>query len=328
MSDELVPRLPGDVADRPSIVARPSAPLPTPETGEQTPLPPPPPMAQPFEIPPVEAPPPDPRHRREDQPEDAGEFTPLRSDPPPRLFATWWLRYLLALTLLVAIGVTLATEYGLGPGGLVEQPVVIVPHALAALLLTVWSALAMADVERITPARMYQRRARASVAATLWVLAFAAPLGGWLLVDRVRERFDQPDDDGWVVAAATLVVLVCFLVIWLPFRYVAHHGRRAGAPTAILVGWFWLPLVAAVGAVGIVALGLDDSLADGGMSDLDRTIQLAVGYGVPMFVFTLATWRATTVVDEVVDLRWRRWRAEWNQTLERMSAQPPPPPER
>ena len=96
---------------------------------------------------------------------------------------------------------------------------------------------------------------------------------------------------------------------------------------AILVGWFWLSLVALVGALAIVSLGFDDMLGEGGLTSTERVVRLAVAYGVPMFVFTLTTWRATTVIDEVVDLRWRRWRAAWEQTLNDMAAQPPPPPE-
>jgi hypothetical protein len=50
-------------------------------------------------------------------------------------------------------------------------------------------------------------------------------------------------------------------------------------------------------------------------------------FGLPALVFALTTWRATTVFDEVVDLRWRRWRGEWEQTLLSIAAQPPPGPE-
>jgi hypothetical protein len=41
----------------------------------------------------------------------------------------------------------------------------------------------------------------------------------------------------------------------------------------------------------------------------------------------LSTWRATTVFDEVVELRWIRWRTEWEQTLAAFAAQPAPGPE-
>ena len=257
----------------------------------------------------------------------SADFVPLRSDPPPTLVATWWLRYMLALSLLVAIGVTLAVEHAIGPGGLTQDPVVVAPHALAAVLLVVWSVLAMVDVERIAPAGRYQRPARGALAALLWLLAFGAPVAAAASIDRLRERFDQPGDDGWAVLIATAVVLVAFVIVWLPFRYVAQQGRRVGAPAAILVGWFWLSLVALVGALAIVSLGFDDMLGEGGLTSTERVVRLAVAYGVPMFVFTLTTWRATTVIDEVVDLRWRRWRAEWEQTLNDMAAQPPPPPE-
>ncbi|MEO1056329.1 MAG: hypothetical protein AAFY28_05370 [Actinomycetota bacterium] len=320
-SDGAGPTLPAGVADAPAIAARPSgAPLPPPAAPENA-------LDDPS-IPPLPPLPAEGAAQKAPPPPSTGEFVPLRSDPPPALFATWWLRYMLALSLLVAIGATLAVEYASGPGGLLDDPVVVAPHALAAVLLMVWSVLAMVDVERIAPARRYQRRARGSVVGLLWLLAFAAPVAAATVIDRVRSRFDQPGDDGWALVAACGAVLVAFVVVWLPFRYLAQHGRRVGAPAAILVGWFWLSLVALVGSLAIVALGLDDALGDNGFTATERTIELGVAYGVPMFVFTLATWRATTVIDEVVDLRWRRWRAEWDQTLADMSAQPPPPPER
>ncbi len=329
-SDDLgaVPTLPAGVTDAPAIAARPSgAPLPPPAPAP-VPAPVPEGTSDDPSIPPLPPLPADATAREAPPAPPTADFVPLRSDPPPSLFATWWLRYMLALSLLVAIGATLAVEYATGPGGVLDDPVVIAPHALAALLLTVWSVLAMVDVERIAPARRYRRRARGSVIGLLWLLAFAAPVAAATVIDRVRTRFDQPGDDGWALVAACGAVLVAFVIVWLPFRYIVQHGRRVGAPAPILVGWFWLSLVALVGSLAIVALGLDDALGDDGLTAAERTIQLGVAYGVPMFVFTLATWRATTVIDEVVDLRWRRWRAEWDQTLADMSAQPPPPPER
>ena len=80
--------------------------------------------------------------------------------------------------------------------------------------------------------------------------------------------------------------------------------------------------------MAIVLLGLRDLLADSGMSAAERALQTAVVYGVPAFVFALSTWRATTVFDEVIDLRWRRWRSEWEMTLLELAAQPAPGPER
>ena len=74
-------------------------------------------------------------------------------------------------------------------------------------------------------------------------------------------------------------------------------------------------------------IDLHDLLADGGFTDLERTVRIAVLYGVPALVFTMSTWRATTVFDEVIELRWLRWRTEWEYTLTAFAAQPPPGPE-
>ena len=88
-----------------------------------------------------------------------------------------------------------------------------------------------------------------------------------------------------------------------------------------------MPLVSVVGVLLINALGLDELLSEGGLTDAERTLQVGIVYGIPALIFALATWRATTVFDEVIDLRWRRWRTEWHQTLDAMAAQPAPGPE-
>ena len=86
-------------------------------------------------------------------------------------------------------------------------------------------------------------------------------------------------------------------------------------------------MLAVVGALATMALGLRDNLAEGGFTDLERTLQIGVLYGVPALVFAVSTWRATTVFVEVIELRWTRWRNEWEQTLAAFVAQPPPGPE-
>jgi hypothetical protein len=254
-----------------------------------------------------------------------GTFAPLRVDPPPRIFATWWLRYLLFAAQLVGIGAVLLTEYA-GADRFVDSPA-LVPFVVAAVLLVGWSALAMVDASRLVPASRYQRSSSALVAVLFWVVAFAAPLVTLRVVDWARDRFAVDPDDLWAVVVTVAVVLVCFLLVWLPFRYHTHQAQRIGAPHRVVASWFWLPLVAAVGAVAINALGLREYLAEDGLTDVERTLQLAVVFGAPALVFALSTWRATTVFDEVIDLRWRRWRGEWEQTLAAMAAQPLPPPE-
>jgi hypothetical protein len=95
----------------------------------------------------------------------------------------------------------------------------------------------------------------------------------------------------------------------------------------VVAAWFWLPLFAAVGVFMAMGLGWHDLLADNGFTDLERTVQVAVLYGVPALMFAMTTWRATTVFDEVIELRWIRWRNEWEQTLAAFEAQPAPGPE-
>lgn len=259
-------------------------------------------------------------------------FVPLRTDPPPKLLATWWVRYLLFLTQLVALGTVLMTEYAEGPGGVFETPVVMVPYVLAMLLVVVWSALAMLDAARLVPGTRYQPPSRASVVTVLWLLAFAAPVVAVRVVVWAQDRLDEDaaaggSADAPVVVAMIAAVLVCFLLVWAPFRYHVRQAHRIGAAPRVMQAWFWMPLVATVGALLIDALGLRDMLEEGGLTDLERTIELGVVFGLPALVMALVTWRATTVFDEVIDIRWRRWKHEWEQTIASMTAQPPPPPE-
>ncbi len=252
-------------------------------------------------------------------------FTPLRSEPPPRLFATWWLRYLLVLSQLVGIAVVLLREYAV-PGGM-DVLFVVVPHLMAAMMLVGWSALAMLDAARLVPATRYRRRSRAWVAVVFWLGAFTAPVVAVTAVDRLRERFADGTDDAVPVVVGIVVLSLSFVLVWLPFRYHVRQANRIGAPVGVVAAWFWLPLVSIVGVLLAMTLGLHDLLADGGFDDLERTVQVGVLYGVPALMFALSTWRATTVFDEVIELRWMRWRTEWEQTLAAFAAQPPPGPE-
>lgn len=252
-------------------------------------------------------------------------FRPLRSDPPPRLVATWWLRYLLALSLLVGIAVVLLREFAV-PGSM-DTAVVVVPHAMAALMLVCWSAFAMLDARRLVPPTRYRQPSRPWVAVVLWLGAFAAPVLAVAVIDRLRERVAEGTDDLAPVALSVGVLLVCFVLVWLPFRYHVRQAHRIGAPVRVVAAWFWLPLLAVVGVLLAMSLGLHDLLADGGFTDIERAVQVGVVYGVPALMFTMATWRATTVFDEVLELRWLRWRTEWQQTLAAMAAEPVPGPE-
>jgi hypothetical protein len=252
-------------------------------------------------------------------------FAALRSEPPPRLFATWWLRYLLALSQLVGIAVVLLREYA-EPNG-AAAPLVVIPHVMAVVMLVGWSALAMVDAARLVPATRYRRQSRAWVAMVLWCGAFVAPLAAVAIVDELRLRFGDDADDLLPITIGAVAMLVCFVVVWLPFRYHVRQAHRIGAPVRVVAAWFWLPLFAAVGVLAVMALGLHDLLADGGFTDAERTVQVAVLYGVPALMFTMSTWRATTVFDEVIELRWLRWRTEWEQTLLALASQPPPGPE-
>jgi hypothetical protein len=204
---------------------------------------------------------------------------------------------------------------------------VVIPHVMAAVMLVGWSALAMLDAARLVPATRYRRPSRAWVAIVLWVGAFAAPVAALAVVERLREGFGDETDDLVPITLGVVALLACFVMIWLPFRYHVRQAHRIGAPVGVVAAWFWLPLLATVGVLAAMALGLRDVLADGGFTDLERTVQVAVLYGVPALMFTMSTWRATTVFDEVIELRWMRWRTEWEQTLAALAAQPAPGPE-
>jgi hypothetical protein len=255
----------------------------------------------------------------------ASSFTALRSEPPPQLFATWWLRYVLVLSQLVGIVVVLLREYAVASA--MDVAFVVIPHAMAAVMLVGWSALAMIDAGRLVPATRYRRKSRAWVAVALWLGAFTAPVLAVVVIERIRVRFAESTDDLLPVAVGTVTVLTCFVLVWLPFRYHVRQAHRIGAPVGVVAAWFWLPLVAVVGVLAALALGLRDMLAEDGLTDLERALQLGVVYGAPALVFAMSTWRATTVFDEVIELRWLRWKTEWEQTLAAFAAQPVPGPE-
>lgn len=257
---------------------------------------------------------------------DPSEFSPLRVDPPPTLIATWWLRSTLLLAMLAALGTAMWTEYEGEPGDVIASPLVQGTHLLAGGLLVMWSFLAMGNAGRIVPASRYQKRSSGAIAVALWLSAVAAPLGAIAVARVLETRLDDPDDLA-AVAIMVAAVLVAFLLLWLPFRYHSRQASRVGAPHRAMLGWFFAPILAAVGGVLALAVGLGTTLSEDGLDASERFVQVGVAYGLPMLVFALSTWRAITVFDEVVDLRWRRWRTEWEQTLGDLAAQPAPGPE-
>lgn len=229
------------------------------------------------------------------------------------------------LSQLVGIVVVLLREYAV-PGG-VDTVVVVVPHAMAAVMLVGWSAFAMFDAARLVPATRYHRQSRSWIAVVLWLAAFAAPVVAFATIEGLRDHVADGTDDLAPVAGAVVALFVCFVLVWLPFRYHVRQAHRIGAPVRVVAAWFWLPLFSIVGVLLIMTLGLHDSLAEDGFTAFERTVRVGVLYGVPALMFAMTTWRATTVFDEVIELRWLRWRTEWEQTLLAFASQPAPGPE-
>ena len=254
------------------------------------------------------------------------DFEPLRSDPPPFLMPTWWIRSAILAVTLAAPAMVLWVEYHGVADDVGSSAPVAALHIGAGLLLMLWSFLAMRNAARIVPPSRYTQRSRGSIAVMLWALAAAAPVGVVAASQRMSDRLNDPNDTSAALSQAA-IVLIAFLLVWLPFRYHARQASRVGAPHRAMISWFFAPLVASVGGVLAVSLGLGEMLAEGGLSPTERVVQVAVAYAMPMVVFALSTWKAITVFDEVIDLRWRRWRTDWEQTLGRLADEPPPGPE-
>lgn len=244
--------------------------------------------------------------------------------PPPRLATQAWLRYVLLLSQLAGIAAVLQREYQ-DPGAMMV-PIVVIPHVVAAILLVAWSIFAMLDAARLLPATRYVGTPRASVVAVLWLVAFAAPVAAYRVLDQVRDRFVERTDDVAVVAATVGAVVICFFIVWLPFRYHIRQAHRIGVRGRVVAEWFWLPLFSLVGVLAVMALGLREVLLEDGTTDLERVAQVAVVYGVPMLIFALSTWRVTSAFDDVIELRWIRWRSEWDHAVVARASSPHPPP--
>jgi hypothetical protein len=253
-------------------------------------------------------------------------FVPLRSEPPPRLVATWWLRVVMFVAMCGALASVLLTEYFGEAGDVRSSSVIVGFHLASAGALVAWSFLAIHNAERLVPASRYSKSSSGSIAVALWLLAFAAPGCVLIMYRELSGRLDDSDDVQAVFIMAA-IVLAAFILVWLPFRYHARHAARVGAPHRTMYRWFFAPIFATVGGLAILAMGLRTMLAEEGMTQTERVIQVGVAYGLPMLVFVLSTIRAVTVIDEVVDLRWRRWKTEWEHTLQEFVAQPLPGPE-
>ena len=124
----------------------------------------------------------------------------------------------------------------------------------------------MLDAKRLVPATLYHRSSSALFAVVLWLVAFAAPIGAFRVVEWARDRFADDPDDVAVVAATIAAVLLCFVFVWLPFHYHTAQAHRIGAPVRVVAAWFWLPLITAVGVVLVDSLGFARELEDGGLT--------------------------------------------------------------
>ena len=245
------------------------------------------------------------------------------ASPPPRLATQPWLRYLLLLSQAAGIAAVLQREYE--QAGAMMVSIVVIPHVVAAILLVAWSIFAMLDAARLVPATRYVGTPRASVVVVLWLAAFAAPVAAYRVLEQVRDRFAERTDDLAVIAATVGAIVICFFIVWLPFRYHIRQAHRIGVRGRVVAEWFWLPLFSLVGVLAVMALGLREVLMEDGTTDLERVAQVAVVYGVPALIFALSTWRVTSAFDNVIELRWIRWRSEWDQAMAARgsSAQPP-----
>ncbi len=256
---------------------------------------------------------------------DPSRFVPLRTDPPPTLAPTLWIRSALALAILLTAVTVRVADVADRAGEPFPGPTTVVPHVGVVVLLIVWSGRAMANVDLIMPPTRYGQDARAVLAGILWVVAFAVPAMAVAVVGRIGSEFADVEALGPTLATIA-VVLVALLAAWSPFRYHVLHAGRIGAPRGIMTLWFWAPLTTFVGGLTVLAFVQRERF--GGDPSFEGAVGVGAVYGLAAAVFGWSTWRAITVFDEVIDLRWQRWKVEWEQTLADLVAQPAPPPER
>ncbi len=254
---------------------------------------------------------------------DAPAFLPLRTCPPPTLGTLLWIRSALVLTILATSSVVVVGDVAADRSRHVEAVLVAALHVGVLALLVVWSYVAMTNVDALVPATRYTKGARGAIAGGLWVAALLTPVGAVAVVARIRSGFGDAEAFGPTMLAIA-VVLLALLAAWLPFRYHVRQAARIGAPHSIMLAWFWAPVVTFVVGLSVLGFVYAPRLGSG---PIEQPLGIGAVYGVAIAVFGLSTWRAVTVFDEVIDLRWRRWKVEWEQTLAEMVAQPPPGPE-
>lgn len=236
----------------------------------------------------------------------------LRSDPPPMLMYTTWLRVMLVLLMFAALGAALWFRYTSDTGDAADAQWVVGLHSGVVGALIVWSFVSMRNADALVPATRYQSRSRGWVAASLWLLAFASPIGAIIASDAARDLFDDPEHPNFIFVQVGIGLVVA-AIVWLPFRYLALQASRIGAPRRVMFEWFWVPALAVGGGLVIMVLGLRDDLAADGWTETERLVEAGVVYGLPMLLFTLTAWRATAAFDGVINLRWRRWKNGWDQ---------------
>lgn len=231
-----------------------------------------------------------------------------RADPPPDLVSTAWLRVVFVLLSFGALGTTLWRRFDSSTFAVTDSRWIIGLHAAAAGALIAWSFVSMRNVDALVPATRGRSRSRGWVAAWLWLLAGAAPIAGVIALDTARGLFDDAGRVDVVEAEILVAVTVGMvaMVMWLPFRHLAVHAARIGASRHVVTQWFWSTALVFGGGRLMMAFGLGDDLRADGVTDIERLVEAAVVYGLPMLMFTLAAWRATSAVDGTIKSRPRR----------------------
>ena len=109
-----------------------------------------------------------------------------------------------------------------------SSPLVVFVHLGSFGLLLAWSFTAMVNTRRLVPGTTYQSASSGLMIVGLWCLA---AIGVAASVSFARGLIEESDlNEMAPVVVLTVLVLLAFVLLWLPFRYLKRHGARAGAP--------------------------------------------------------------------------------------------------
>lgn len=194
--------------------------------------------------------------------------------------------------------------------------------AIGCAAIVVWTWCVVENARRLLEPAKTQELPRPWRAVATWVLPMLYVVAAVAVVGYLSRRLHTPVEGTsspvpLIVAVGAL--LVALPITYHPLSYLAWVARRLGGASIPILRWFWVPVV--LGAVGVLSVAGLRAL--GAFDDADDVIAPPWVIGViaigPCVVLVALGWRASSSMEDAVDLAFSRRRGQVEARVHRRS---------